>query len=475
MPDDIVIVGAGPSGLSAGLEAAENGASVTVLERFDRVGGLCRTLDFEGCRFDIGPHRFFTRNAEVNALFERMLGANAIRVKRQTRILHGGVYFDYPLTPLNAMRGMGVRQAARIIGSYAVARARRLAAPRAARNFEEWIVDHFGRQLHELFFKTYTEKVWGIDCREIGADWAAQRIRGLSLPAALKNLLRKEDAPKTLVGEFSYPRRGAGQFYEAISERIGTLGGRILTMAAVKCIRRENMRIRSVVVEDAEGRLQEVEGRAFLTSSTLTDTMGMLDPPPPPNVLAASQALRYRDHIAVNLVAMEAAFPDNWIYVHDSSVALARISNYRNFSTAMSGSANLNPLTVEYFATPGDPIWSTENAGLVNRALVELQRLGISERDQVLSAFVVRSAKAYPVIEIGHESRVATIREWFGKLENILPIGRSGMFKYNNQDHAIATGLLAARNMLGFGAYDPWLVNIDGEYHESGEPGGRDR
>lgn len=470
MSADVVVVGGGPAGLAAGLESAENGASVIVVERSDGVGGLCRTLDFDGCRFDIGPHRFFTRNAEVRSLFEKMLGNDAIRVRRKTRILHDGVYFDYPLTPLNAMLGMGIGPAVALAGSYAAARGRRLLNPRPAGNFEEWVVDQFGSRLYERFFKSYTEKVWGIECRQIGADWATQRIRNLSLPAAIRNLVLKGDVPKSLVGEFLYPRHGAGQLYEVMSDRIAALGGRVLTNALVKRIQREGVRIRSVVVAHSDGSESEIEGRTFLTSSTLTDTIEMIDPTPPPHVVAASRALRYRDHVAVNLVVSGETFPDNWIYVHDPGVALSRISNYRNFSPAM-GSADKNPLTVEYFATPGDAIDSACDADLVERATAELRKLNLLDGDDVIRAFVLRSTKAYPVIEIGYEAHVAIIREWFGRLDNALPIGRSGMFKYNNQDHAILTGLLAARNALGLGRFDPWRVNIDAQYLESGSEG----
>jgi protoporphyrinogen oxidase len=468
---DIVVIGGGPSGLAAAHQAASYGATVTVFERLDRVGGLARTIPFKGHRFDVGSHRFYTKNAEVRQLFNRLLGDDAIRVTRQTRILHDGAYFDYPLTPLNAMLGIGLREGVAIAGSYATARIRAAIAPQPLESFEDWIVDRFGRRLYGHFFKTYTEKVWGISCREIAADWASQRIRGLSLATAIRNALSKPKVQriKTVVDEFVYPRLGAGQVYENMAIEISRRGGRIMTNATVRQIHREGMRIRAVRVEEKDGRSLMIEGRYFLVSAPLTELIEMFEPEAPPEVKRAAEALRYRDHIAVNLVVRGRTFSDNWIYVHSKAVAMARIANYRNFSPEMAGDPDVNPLTVEYFVFGGDGVSRCGDEDLIRRAIDELQTTGIiAKRDQVVDGFVVRSACAYPVIEIGSQQHVEIIKAWLDQFENLTPIGRSGMFKYNNQDHALATGLLAARTALGVGRFDPWLVNIDAEYQESG-------
>jgi protoporphyrinogen oxidase len=471
---DMVVIGGGPSGLAAALEAVGNGASVVVLERFAEVGGLARTIPFQGSRFDIGPHRFFTRNAEVGRLVARVLGDDLIPVPRLTRILHDGVFFDYPLTPLNAMKGVGPAKAAGFAGSYAAARLRGALSAPPLENFEDWIVDRFGRRLFENFFKTYTEKVWGISCRRISADWAAQRIKGLSLATALRAALLGSSGagPKTLVEEFVYPRFGAGETYERMAALVAGAGGTVTTGATVSRLRRDGARIRAAVVAGPDGVRHEIAGERFLSSATLTDTIAMMDPPPPPEVLRASAALRYRDHLAVNLVVAGPLFPDNWIYVHSRAVALARVANYRNFSLAMAAAPEVSPVTAEYFAFPGDPLSIATDDQLVARATDELRQIGLLRQEPVLGAFVVRSRDAYPVIEIGHERHVATIRAWLAGIENLMPIGRAGMFKYNNQDHAIATGLLAARTALGLGRFDPWRVNIDAEYHEDGPAAG---
>ncbi len=467
---EIVIVGGGPAGMAAAHEAVRHGARATVLEKLSQVGGLARTLDFQGSKFDIGPHRFFTNNREVHALFVDTVGADLVQVPRLTRIFYNNKYFDYPLTPLNALFGVGILRSFSILASYLAARLRSLVSPRPPLNFEDWIVDRFGRRLYETFFKTYTEKVWGIPCTKIGADWAGQRIKGLSLTTAVMNALfkplrgGKSGKIKTLVDEFVYPRAGAGQLYEKMADIVRAAGSRVELESPVRTIRHEGGRVRSVV--SAAGA---VEGDFFLASAPLTEIVEMMDPPAPAEVLAACRALRYRDHVGVNLLVEGSPFPDNWIYIHSREVGMARISNYANFSKAMASRPTLSPLTIEYFTFQGEGLWEASDESLRERAATELERMGILKRSQVKDGFVVRSAKAYPVIEIGYEAHIAVIKRWLESFENLLPIGRSGMFKYNNQDHAMYTGILAARTALGLGKFDPWLVNIDAEYHEAAE------
>ena len=333
---DLVIIGGGPSGLAAAYEAVRQGAAVSVFERLDIVGGLSRTIVFEGSRFDIGPHRFYTKNGEVRDIFISLLGEEVVRVSRLTRILNNGCYFDYPLTPLNAMLGVGLTSGIAITASYAAARLRAASAPIPINTFEDWIVDRFGRRLFETFFKGYTEKVWGIPCSEISADWAAQRIKGLTLASALRNAVFKDKRGqiKTLVDKFIYPRLGAGQVYEIMAEAIESLGGEVKTGASVSRLRREGNRVVAARIESGSGSF-ETDGRFFLVSAPLTDLVEMMEPKAPEAVRRAVRALRYREHIGVNLIVEGRPFPDNWMYVHSADVALARIANYRNFSPAM--------------------------------------------------------------------------------------------------------------------------------------------
>ena len=468
-PDRLVVIGAGPAGMAAALEAVRHGAAPVVVERLDTVGGLARTVARGGQRYDIGPHRFFTLNDEVRRLFAELCGPDLRQVKRITRIFYRGRYFNYPLTPFNALFGLGMIAALRALASYVAAGLRRRTRPAPIETFEDWVVDRFGHRLYATFFKTYTEKVWGIPCQRIGASWAGQRIKGLSLLVAIRNAwFPHRKGPRTLADAFFYPRLGAGQLYDKMRARVVAGGGEVRLGTETVRLRHRDFRIVGVDCRDAAGAETALAGDFYLSSAPLTDLVAQLDPPAPDPVRDAAAGLRYRHHIGVKLCLEGGAlFPDNWIYVHSPDLRMARISDYANFSPDMSGAPTRRPLTVEYFCSPGDDLWQSPDDALIARAVGELRRMGLAP-GRVADAFVVRSEKAYPVIEIGSEDRIATIKAYLDRFENLLPIGRSGMFKYNNQDHAIATGLYAARTALGLGRFDPWLVNIDGLYQESG-------
>jgi protoporphyrinogen oxidase len=468
--NDAVVIGAGPSGLAAAHEIARHGGRATVVEKLDQVGGLSRTVIREGCRFDIGPHRFFTKNAEVQRLFAEVVANDLLHVPRLTRILFRDKLFNYPITPINALLGVGLKDSVSIPASYLGRRIARTLMPRVPQNFEDWVADQFGPKLFELFFKNYTEKVWGIPCTQIGAEWAAQRIKGLSLREAVWSSILKARRKniRTLVDQFVYPRLGAGQFYEKMADGLSARGISILTGRKVVRYEREGFRIRSIVIRSEVETEETLEGGFFLSSAPLTELLETMDPPPPDAVMTAARELRFRHHIGVHFRVEGNPFPDNWIYVHSPQLKMARIANYRNFSSAMADRADVTPLTVEYFAFQGDDIWNRSDEEIIDFAVSELRKLKFAGAIRIVSAFVIRSHKAYPVIEMGCQERIRTIKAWLVQFDNLLPIGRCGMFKYNNQDHAIATGLLAARTMMGMGRYDPWLVNMDAEYHEAG-------
>ncbi|TKJ41498.1 FAD-dependent oxidoreductase [candidate division LCP-89 bacterium B3_LCP] len=466
----VVIIGAGPSGLAAAYELAINSVPVVLIERLGQVGGLSRTIRNNGAHFDVGPHRFFTQNAEIHQLWEDILKENLLSVPRLTRIFYKNKFFYYPLAPMNAFFGVGPVSAAAIVTSYLSTRLSQRISPNEPKNFEEWVVNQFGRKLFETFFKTYTEKVWGIPCTQIGADWAGQRIKGLSLWTAVMNSIfkSKQKNIKTLVDEFVFPRGGAGFFYEGLASVVEDKGGKILLNRYAEGFRHEDSRIKSVILRNESGEREEIEGDAFLVSSPLSDGISGLTPEPPTEVTEAAKGLRYRSHLGVDMQVEGNPFPDNWIYVHSSDVKLARIANYRNFSQEMAGSDSTTPITVEYFCFPGDSVWERKDDELIDLARTELKHMKILQPDQVHSWFIVRNEKAYPVIEIGYESKIQILKSYIARFKNFQPIGRSGMFKYNNMDHAIMTGLLAARNYMG-SKFDIWSVNIDAEYHESAE------
>jgi protoporphyrinogen oxidase len=463
-----LIIGAGPAGLAAAHELAVNGAGSVVSESQNAVGGLCRTMLFEDCRFDVGPHRFFTRNEEVRQLFDDIVADDLINVPRLTRIYYNGKYFDYPLTAKNALFTLGTANAVQIVLSYIACTCSNKS--KNAVTFEDWVVGQFGRRLFEIFFKTYTEKVWGIDCSRIGAEWAGQRIKGLNLFTAALNALvgDKKKKIKTLVDEFVYPRLGAGQFYEKMADKVTSLGSEIMLNSQVVRLKRDGNRIVSAVLLQG-GNEVEVEADNFFSSMPLTDLIDIISPAPPQVIMDACAKLRYRDHMSVQLKYAGHPFPDNWIYVHAREVGMARICDYRNFSRQMTSDDNISPLTVEYFTFKEGPLWGKPDDELIAMAAKEMETMNVASANNVVNGYVVRSEKAYPLIELGYDNHVETLKSWLSNIANLTPIGRAGMFKYNNQDHAIATGMLAARNAMGIGKFDPWKVNIDAEYHEGGK------
>ncbi len=462
---DSIIIGAGPAGLTAAYELSKTNKKVLVLEKKNQVGGLAETKVFGDYRYDIGPHRFFTKNEEVYDLFLKMLGEDAIKVNRKTRILFENSYFDYPLTPLNALFGLGVIESFKIGFSYIYARIKSYLRIVKIENFEDWVVDRFGYKLYKNFFKNYTEKVWGIDCKNIGKDWAAQRIKGLSLSTAIRFALfpNSKKRPKTLIDEFYYPRMGAGMLWEKFESFLIKKNIQILKQSNV-CEIEYSSEIYEVTYLDSEGVKNKLKTKSILFSSPLLEFIKIFKSEIPDNVITSAEDLNYRNHISVHLTIDKKLFDDNWIYIHSPELKLARIADFSNFSLDMSPD-NTYPLTLEYFCYEYDEIWNNKNENIINFAIKELREI-FDINFNVIHSEITRNPKAYPVIQTGYENKIKIIRDWLSKKENLFAIGRSGMFKYNNQDHAMATGLYAARNLLGLGDYDPWVVNVDGEYHE---------
>lgn len=462
---DLVIIGAGPAGLTAAYELLNSGKNVLVLDKKNQVGGLAETKVFGKYRYDIGPHRFFTKNKEVYDLFLEILGEDAVEVNRKTRILFKNSYFDYPLTPINALFGLGVIESILTGFSYVFARVKSYLKFSKIDNFEDWVVDRFGRKLFNNFFKNYTEKVWGIDCSEIGSDWAAQRIKGLSLSTAIKFALfpNSKKRPKTLVDKFYYPKLGAGMLWEKFEDNISRNGIEVRKERKVSSVVCEGD-IFTLTTEDNKGVLSTVKTKNIFFSNPLLEFINIYKTDIPSEVISAAKSLDYRNHISVHVTIDKKLFNDNWIYIHSPDLKMARIADFTNFSKFMSNE-NSYPLTLEYFCFENDELWTSDNGSLIEFALSELRNI-FDEEFNVIHSAVSRNPKAYPVIRTGYEEHINIIKNWLKTIPNITAIGRSGMFKYNNQDHAMATGLYAVRNYLGLGKYDPWEVNIDGEYHE---------
>ena len=462
---DLVIIGAGPAGLTAAYELSDSEKKVIVLEKKPQVGGLAETKVFGSYRYDIGPHRFFTKNKEVYQLFLEMLGSDAVAVNRKTRILFKNSYFDYPLTPLNALFGLGLGESIVIGFSYIFARVKSYLKISKINNFEDWVVDRFGKKLFNNFFKNYTEKVWGIDCKDIGSDWAAQRIKGLSLSTAIKFALfpNSKKRPKTLVDKFYYPRLGAGMLWEKFEEHVTNKGIEVIKNKKVTAVKKAEDSF-SIIYEDTERNEISVETKNVFFSNPLLEFISIYDSDVPQSVIDSAKSLNYRNHISVHITIDKKLFDDNWIYIHSPNLDMARIADFTNFSDDMS-EAGTYPLTLEYFCFEDDDIWNKQNKDIIDFALNELRNI-FDDEFNVIHSEVSRNANAYPVIKTGYQEHIDVIKDWLSDLPNITAIGRSGMFKYNNQDHAMATGLYAARTLMGQGDYDPWEVNVDGEYHE---------
>jgi len=459
-----VVIGAGPAGLSAAYELAKRNLRPVVLEERDKVGGLARTENYQGFHFDMGGHRFFTKVKEVNEMWREVLNGNFLRRPRLSRIYYNCKFFSYPLKPFNALVGLGFWESTWILLSYLKWQ---IFPHRQEDTFEQWVTNRFGKRLFQTFFKTYTEKVWGISCSELKAEWAAQRIKDLSLKTALLSMFVKpKKTIKTLIDEFDYPRLGPGMMWKAVQEAIEQRNGRVQLNSEVIRINRTGSRIDSISVAN-NGDQRTIQGTHFISSMPLTDFVKRLKPEPPSKVLKAAEQLKYRDFLTVCLIVNKPElFPDNWIYVHDPAVKVGRIQNFKNWSPDMVPDPSKTSLGLEYFCTEGDELWNMQDADLIEIGKREVQRIGLANYSDIESGCVFRVPKSYPVYDSDYRDSLATLKEFVSSFENFQTVGRNGLHRYNNQDHAMLTGMLAVRN-LAFGEHnDLWSVNADQEYHE---------
>jgi protoporphyrinogen oxidase len=464
VPKQVVVVGAGPAGLTAAYEATRLGIPAVVLEKSGDVGGLARTAVYKGFHFDMGGHRFFTKSAPVQKMWRDILGGDLLRRPRLSRIYYRGRFFQYPLRAWNALAGLGIWQSVAIAASYL--RWQVLPYPRED-TFEQWVTNRFGRRLFRTFFQAYTEKVWGVPCSELKAEWAAQRIKDLSLKTAVMNMfLRRQTTIKTLIEEFDYPRLGPGMMWQAVRDAIVGAGGSVELNRDVLAIEHDGQRVSRVVVSSNGGR-EAVAGTDFVSSMPITELVARLDPPPPPDVLEAARALTYRDFVTVCLIVNRAGlFPDNWIYVHDPLVKVGRIQNYGNWSDAMVPDPGKTGLGLEYFCTEGDALWLASDEELVALGTREIAAIGLARADEVQEGYVVRVPKAYPIYDSAYREHLDVLRGYLARFDNLQTIGRNGLHRYDNQDHAMLTGMLAIRNVVLGEENDVWGVNADPDYQE---------
>ena len=480
---DVAIIGAGPAGLTAAYLLTKKGYSVTVIEKDSvYVGGISRTVQYKGFRFDIGGHRFFSKSKEVVDLWNEILPDDFIQRPRMSRIYYEGKFYSYPLRAFEALRNLGIFRSTLCMLSYL----RWKAKPKPdVRSFEDWVVNQFGHKLYSIFFKTYTEKVWGMPCDEMSADWAAQRIKGLSLGAAVLDGLKRSlglnkrpndgMATKTLLESFRYPRQGPGMMWEAARDFVVKGGNRVLMGHALKQMKRNERTGRWKVLATApDGEAVAINAAHVISSAPMRELAARIDPVPA--TVPQAMELKYRDFLTVALmIRSDDLFPDNWIYIHDSKVKVGRVQNFRSWSPEMVPEDGIACVGLEYFCFEGDGLWSSSDADLIQLAKKEMAILGLCKPEDVVDGAVVRQEKAYPVYDDAYAENVKVMRE---ELEAAYPtlhmVGRNGMHRYNNQDHAMMTAMLTVRNIeAGERVYDIWGVNEDAEYHEAGDEGQR--
>jgi protoporphyrinogen oxidase len=478
---DVAIVGAGPAGLTAAYLLTKAGYSVIVIEKDPLyVGGISRTVEHNGFRFDIGGHRFFSKSREVVDLWNEILPDDFIQRPRMSRIFYDGKFYSYPLRGFEALRNLGIVRSGMCMASYGYSK---LFPRKDVKSFQDWTINQFGERLFNIFFKTYTEKVWGMPCDEISADWAAQRIKGLSLGGAvldgLKRSLGLNKRPndgmetKTLLETFRYPRKGPGMMWEKARDLVEAKGNRVLMNHALQQLSFDAKLDRwRVAATTAEGKSVIISAAHVISSAPIRELTSRIHPLP--KSTASAIDLKYRDFLTVALmIRSKDIFPDNWIYIHDSKVKVGRIQNFRSWSPEMVPDPSLACVGLEYFCFEGDGLWASKDEDLIELAKKEMAILGLCDPADVEGGAVVRQEKAYPVYDDQYRENVEAIRE---ELESAYPtlhlVGRNGMHRYNNQDHAMMTAMLTVRNIqAGRRAYDIWAVNEDAESHESGDEG----
>lgn len=463
MPSAIVI-GGGPAGLTAAYELTKHGVEPVVLEKDGIVGGIARTESYKGYRFDMGGHRFFTKSQEVQEIWEEVLADEFLVRNRLSRIFYNGKFFMYPLKPLNALSGLGLIESTLIMASYL---RWQLLPHRQEETFEQWVTNRFGRRLYLTFFKTYTEKVWGIPCSELKAEWAAQRIKDLSLKTALLSMFVKPGTRvKTLIESFHYPRLGPGMLWEAVQRRVDDAGGSVKMKSDVVAVHRDGFNATGVTVTHEKGT-ERLEADNVISSMPLTELIRKLDPPAPPEVLDACDQLSYRDFLTVCVIVNKTdLFPDNWIYIHEPNVEVGRIQNFKNWQPDLVPDPTKSSLGLEYFCNEGDELWNTPDEELIALAKRELEQIGLAEAKDVEDGVVYRVPKSYPVYDADYAKHLEVIRSYIDQFKNLRTIGRNGLHRYNNQDHSMLTGLYAVRDLLFGESHDLWSVNADKSYHE---------
>ncbi|MEW6600743.1 MAG: NAD(P)/FAD-dependent oxidoreductase [Nitrospirota bacterium] len=468
--EEVIIIGAGPAGLTAAYQLCKLGKKSIVLEKDRLVGGIAKTVNYKNYLFDIGGHRFFTKIKEAKQMWQEVLQENLLHRKRLSRIYYKKKYFYYPIRFLNALSGLGVWNSSMIVLSYIHAH---MFPHKKEETFEQWVTNRFGKRLYDIFFKSYTEKVWGIPCSEIRAEWAAQRIKGLSLQSAVRNALMKQhqknngNVAKTLIDSFDYPKLGPGMMWQTVSNIIQENGSVVALGSEVETIICDNKNTRVDAIEvRANGQKSLIYGKDFISTMPIRELIQKIRPSVPEEVLAAANNLSYRDFLTVALIVNKPdLFPDNWIYVHDPLVKLGRVQNFKNWSPDMVSDRSKSCLGLEYFCFEGDELWNMQDEDLIELGKRELEAIGLVKSVDIEDGSVVRMPKAYPAYDSKYREMLNVIRQYLKGIGNLHLVGRNGLHRYNNQDHSMLTAMLAVENIHGAN-HDLWSVNEEQEYHE---------
>jgi len=431
------IIGAGPAGLACAYKLSKAGIKADVYEASGSVGGLARSFRLWNQTVDLGPHRFFSRDPRVNGLWLEVVGRDYSMVNRLTRILYKNKLYQYPLRPTDVVTNLGALETSRALLSYV----REKVAPEAPRageeTFESWVVRRFGRRLYEIFFKTYSEKLWGIPCGELDADFAVQRIKKFSLFEALKAAFSTDTSGKhkTLVDRFAYPFLGTGMVYERMADHVSRNGGAVHLGTPVRKVASAGMK--ATGIELADGRVEA-------------------------EVVAAAKSLKFRNTILVYLnIRNENLFPDNWIYIHSPQLKVGRITNFRNWSPHLYGEEKSSILALEFWCNESDELWSRDDEYLIGLGRKELAEAGLASETDAAQGYVHRINRCYPVYMSGYKKLLKPIQDYLDGIGGLTVIGRYGSFKYNNQDHSILMGILAAENIVSGTGHNLWGVRFD--------------
>jgi protoporphyrinogen oxidase len=446
--NDTFILGGGLTGLSAGYVLTRAGLRAQVFESDSTVGGLSKTIEKNGFRFDLGGHRFFSKNAKTNSFVKDLMAEELLSVHRTSKIYMRNKFFDYPLKPLNAIFGLGIPTTLQIMSDYGIEKIQGLVKKKDHISLEDWVVSNFGRTMFDIYFKGYSEKVWGIDCSRISAEWVAQRIKGLSLAKAVKNAFFKvsgKDIP-TLADRFIYPELGIGRISERLKEEIEK-DNNVFTDTKVERINHSNGRVDSIVVKN-HSHTSVIHGKEFISSMPMTKLVRMLHPVPPANVLEAASKLKFRDLVVVAIMVNRKRVTDQtWIYIPEQGIPFGRIHEPTNWSEKMAPEGK-TIIVMEFFSFRGDKIWNETDERLTHITVENLEALGFINRCEVIDSAVVRAPKAYPLFEVGYGELCDEIYDYLSRFKNLHIAGRGGMFRYYNMDHAIESGVETAEKII---------------------------